>query len=441
MGLKLNKFAARYLVLLIFVLGGTALAQTPLSLEEAIRLSGEHSYGVKAAHSDSLAARYDLGVARALRYPTASLAATSYYINKLQSVALPFSSLTVGSHENYQADFRLTLPLWTGGRIGSQIDIQGAQAEARGANLESARLTNAYNTRKAYLGLLAAQSLLKAAAASSERISLIGEDTQSRYTNGIADSVDLLNSDLSIQRAQEAVDQRTTAQSNARSLLARLVGVSPESITTIGELLNPNIQIYQNNRPLKESIERPELRIQESRVKAASFVVSLNQANYLPTLNGFGGYSVGKPNKNMLGSKWNDYWTAGFSLNWDFSLGNKTGQNISSARQAAKSAQEVNQDLKESFYLQANTAYDNLLLSFRSYESSKKEFEIASRQYALGKQKEQAGGLSLYRLLELEADLSSSEELFRVSTINYYLSETEYLYAIGSPKIYGGLSR
>ena len=424
------------------ILGGTVSAQTPLSLQEAIRLSGDHSYGVKAAYSDSLSARYDLGAARALRYPTASLAATSFYINNLQTVALPFNnSLTVGTHENYQADFRLTLPLWTGGRIGNQIDIQKAQAEARGANLEAARLANAYNTRKAYLGLLAAQSLSKAAAASAERVKLIGEDTQNRYGSGLADSVDLLNSDLAIQRALEAVDQRTTAESNARSLLARLVGVPAESIANLDELLSPDIQIYQSNRPIKDSIERPELRIQDSRVKAASFVVSLNQANYFPTLSGFGGYSVGKPNKNMLESKWNDYWTAGLSLNWDFNFGNKTGLNVSSARQAARSAQEVNQDLKESIYLQANTAYDNLLLAFRSYESSRKEFEIAGRQYALGKQKEQAGGLSLFRLLELEADLSSSEELFRVSTINYYLSETEYLYAIGSSRIYGGLTR
>jgi outer membrane protein len=265
MGSRLDKFAAYFSALLI-ILGGTVSAQTPLSLQEAIRVSGDHSYGVKAAYSDSLSARYDLGAARALRYPTASLAATSFYINNLQTVALPFNSLTVGTHENYQADFRLTLPLWTGGRIENQIDIQKAQAEARGANLETARLANAYNTRKAYLGLLAAQSLSKAAAASAERVKLIGEDTRNRYGSGLADSVDLLNSDLAIQRALEAVDQRTTAESNARSLLARLVGVPAESIATIDELLSPDVQIYLSNRPEKDSIERPELRIDRKSV-------------------------------------------------------------------------------------------------------------------------------------------------------------------------------
>jgi outer membrane protein len=441
MGSKLNNPVGILLALFLIVGSSAIQAQLPLSLEETIRLSGEHSFNVAGAHSDSLAAIYDLGAARALRYPTLSLAATSFYNNKLQSIELPFQKLTIGIHNNYQADFRFTLPLWTGGRIGGQIDIQTALADVRGDNLEVARLTNAYNTRRAYLGLLAAEAMGKASDASYARVKLIGEDTQNRYINGIADSVDILEADLALQRAFQAQDERTTAIINARALLSRLVGLAPDAVIVSDSIPIPDIQVYQNQRPTRESIERPELRVQDNRIKAANFTVNLGKANYYPTLNGFGGYSVGKPNRDMFQNKWNDYWTAGLNLNWDFNIGNKTGKNISSARQAANSVKSLKADLEDALYLQANTTYDNQLLAWRSYGFSLKQYEIAQKEYALGKQRQQAGNLSLYRLLELEADLTSSEQLFRASIINYYIAETEYLYAIGSPRIYGGLAQ
>jgi outer membrane protein len=424
----------------IFWLAIPIKASAELSLEDAIRLSAEHSPGIKAARSDSLSGIYDLGAARALRYPTASLAATSFYISTLQTAALPVGgfSLTVGTHNNYQADLRLSLPLWTGGRISGQVGLQKALSDVKGANLQAARIDNAYSTRKAFLGLLASQAVAKSAEASLTRVRFIEEDTKNLYNSGLADSVDLLNSDLALQRAIQARDERATAITNSRALLARLIGLPPDSITITDTLPEPDIAIYRNQRPVRDSINRAELKVQQNRIRAANVAVSLNRANFFPTLSGYGGYSIGKPNRNILENKWNDYWTAGLNLAWDFNLGNRTGKSISSAMEAANSARAAKQDLEDTFYLQASTAYDNLLLAYRNFDIARKEYEIAQRQYELAKQKQRAGNLSLYRLHEYEADLTSSEQLYQVSKANYFLSETEYLYAIGSPRIYGG---
>jgi outer membrane protein len=441
--LKSNKLKFFLIPAALIIFAVPIGVRAQLSLEDAIRLAAERSPGIQAARSDSLSGIYDLGAARAWRYPTASLTATTFYINTLQTAALPFGglSLTVGTHNNYQADFRLSLPLWTGGRISGQVGLQTALSDVKGANLQAARLNNAYNTRKAFLGLLAAQAVARSAEASLARIELIVEDTQNLYQNGLADSVDLLYSDLALQKAIQAQVERATAITNARALLGRLIGLPSDSIIIPDALPEPDIGIYQHQRPRRDSINRAEIMIQENRVRAANFSVGLNRANYFPALSGFGGYSAGKPNRNILENKWNDYWTAGFNLSWDFNLGNRTGKAVSSARQAANSARAAKQDLEETLYLQANTAYDNLLLANRSYDIAKKEYEIAQRQYALAQQKQEAGNLSLYRLQEYEAELTSSEQLFQVSKANYFISETEYLYAIGSPKIYGGFQK
>jgi OMF family outer membrane factor len=415
------------------------LAQTKMTLGNALRLSADHSASVKSSYYDSLAAVYDLSAAKALRWPTISTNAVAYYIDDVQSVTIAFRNMTVGSHDNYQIDSKLTLPIYTGGRISNQIKIQQELAGARSYNLGAERSKNAYMTRRAYLGLLAAEAVAAASEASIGRVRLINQDVHNLYSSGLADSINILEAELSLERALGAMLEREAAVSNAKANLARLVGLPPDNDIALADSLPiPDTTIYQNKTPNPLAIERPELQILEKRALAAKYSRNLSSAYYLPTLSGYGGYSTGKPNKSFLDSKWNDYWTAGLTFNWEFNLGGKIVYSVRSAAQAAKSAEMAKNDLAENLTLGANIALENLKMAYRNYVISVREYEIAKNQYRHGLNQEQAGRLSVNRLLELETDLTSQEQLYRAQLVNYFLAETEYFYAIGSSKIFGG---
>ena len=68
-----------------------------------------------------------LRAARATRLPTLSAEVATFYIDNVPTldISLPTGqtfSRPVGVHENYQMDWRLTVPLFTGGRIRG-IDV------------------------------------------------------------------------------------------------------------------------------------------------------------------------------------------------------------------------------------------------------------------------------------------------------------------------------
>jgi outer membrane protein TolC len=414
-------------------------AERSITLDEGLRLSQEHSLDVKANFHDSLSARLDLAAARALRFPTLSLSATSYYTDVVQEIEVPFNRIELGSHENYLADMKLTVPLFAGGRISNQIRIQSAMAESRGYNLESARYQTAYQTRKAFLALMLAQSGVAASEASFKRVEIVNRDVRNLYSGGLADSVDILDAELALEKARGILDERRTAEGNASATLARLTGIPlNESLSPILQLPPPDFEVYENIAYTPEKIDRPELKVLENSAEAAHHVVGLNRATYLPSLNGFGGYTVGKPNRDLVNEDWNDYWTVGLNLIWEFNLGGRSLRTVSSAREMARSAELSRDDIEESFKLAAIVAYENLRQAFRNYSVSQREFEISARKYELGLQKQRVGRLSVNRLLELEADLAASEQLYRSSIINYFLFESDYLYSIGSSKIYGG---
>ena len=424
---------------LALVFTGAGRAQKILTLQEAIQLSEIHSLNLSSLQHDSLAAQFDLAASKAMRYPTLSASATSFYTDEIQKIELPFSTIEMGSNENYLADMRLTLPLYAGGRISSQIRMQSSLAGMRGYNLQAARFQNAYQARRAYLGLMMATSGAAAAEASLRRVEVLNSDISNLFASGLADSVDILDSQLALEKVTRVRIDRLTAVENALSLLARMTGLARAEIVISDEdLPTPNIEPYENAGAIPEKIERPELAALESRAAAARHSVGWTRAGYLPNLSAFGGYAVGKPNRDLAGKDWNDYWTVGLNLSWEFNLGLRTFRGVSSARESAHSAELARDDLEESIRLGARVAYDNLRQAFQNYAVSLREFQIADRQYFLGTERRRAGTLSVNRVIELEADLASTEQLHRSAIINYYLAETEYLYAIGSKRIYGG---
>lgn len=424
-------------------LTGSTLGETRLNLTEAVDRALVHSYRIQAAQYDSATAQHDLRAASAERFPTLSLNATTYFLDEVQSVDLPVptvAEMEIGSKENYQVDVKLNVPLFTGGKITAGINTRQAALAAQIAGLTAQRATIAYQCRSACFNLMIADGLVKSAEASLNRIIIIKNDVRNLHASGLADSVDLLDSELAYQTVKYQLETQKTNRANAALSLARLLGLTdnPEIVLT-EDIPRPQESTLANISTA--DIQRHELAINDNRIRAAEYGMHLSSAAYFPTLAAFGGYSAGKPNRDMFGNDWNDYFLAGLNLNWSFNLGNKTGKSISAARQKVFSERMAKKELEESLLLQAQTALENVRHAYQAFIISEKEFAISREKYRLGLEKQRAGKMTVNRLLELEQELTATEQMHRVSMINYYLSENTLLYAVGSSRLFGGLSR
>ncbi|HWR83444.1 MAG TPA: TolC family protein, partial [Candidatus Deferrimicrobium sp.] len=114
--------------LVVAVVASPSAAVREVTLQQALNLALQHSHDLKAAQAHSKAYQATLGSARSARWPTASVTATAFYKTEVPSfdLTLPIINQTmrreIGTKENYQTDVRLTLPLFSGGRIGGQIE-------------------------------------------------------------------------------------------------------------------------------------------------------------------------------------------------------------------------------------------------------------------------------------------------------------------------------
>jgi len=438
-GVLKNGRAAPYLTTLLIVMLAVTSVSAELSLEDAIARAQAHSFAVESARYDSAAAALSFVSAERDRFPVLSLAARSFYIDEVQSIDLPTGGREIGSNDNYQTDITVTVPLYTGGRLSNRIDFTEKQSRAEAMQLEAERMAVAYRTRRAYLGVLRVGALTRAAEASLTRVQIIRRNAINLHKNGMADSLDLLEAELAYESARRQVDRLETELKNARVVLARMIGTDDIADADLSEMIPiPDTSTYPDLLAKPEP-DRPELRRMDYLIGAADRAAKIEMGGYLPILSSFVGYSYGMPNRNWFKQTWNDYWTAGLTMTWEFNLGLKTAKDVSAARLRASSARMAKKDLYDDLLTKRDMAVNTVRHAYETCEVTGAEYDISRRRFDLATLQQEAGRLSVNRLLELEAELTASEQQYRASVFAYYLAESDLMYTVGSSRIFGGL--
>ncbi len=391
-----------------------------------------------------MAAQFQESAAQALRYPALSLSAVAFRVDERQKITLavgPFSagSIEIGSLGNYQADAKLNLPLFTGGKITSNIKLKQEQLLAAAYGLDAQRLSAAYNCRQAYLGLLLSDYFLGAAQASLQRIDVISKNVSNLYENGIADSLDLLEVESARLQATDYLDTGMKAKANARALLSTLLGVPlADSVIAADTVPQPDLSGPGYFEKSKQGMQRPEIAQLEQQIKAVGSQAAIIRADQFPRLYGYVGYTGGKPNRDFFQATWNDYFQIGAALSWNLNLASSTAKQVSAVREQQQSLDMKKESLKESLDLLAQTKVNEGEYAFRALKRAHDELQVSQRKYRLAQDKQIAGQLTVNDLLEQEADLTRTEQMYEAAKISYYLAISEYLYAVGSNEIYGG---
>jgi outer membrane protein len=430
----------KYLLLTVVLLATSGAFARDLSLEDAMALAEAHSYELKASRATAASAEAALGSARSERWPRLTANGTYSYISDVPSLdiqipSLPPLSREIGVHDNYQADLRVSVPLFTGGRIGGGVDAASASAEYSRA-LVAADLDKLYLlTRLEYLWLYRADRTVDAAEASLRRADLLMTDVNSAYQAGVADSVDLLEASLTQSNARFGLQHAENERRSAEIRLAVLLGLpADEPLTLTSTFDAPALPALTGQL----ADDKPELQATQALIDVNKARVKLAGADYFPVVSVFGGYSYGKPNLDRFNNTWNDYFTVGASLNWSFDLGGRAGHDKRKAQHELESGRQQYNSVRESLDREVRLAVEQVKLAYDRYETAKRESEIADNNYRLARNKREAGSLTTNHLLDIEANLSRAQASLAAAEADYYVALSGYYYALGSPSLKEG---
>lgn len=195
-------------------------AAPSISLEEALKQAFEERWDLQAAEAQIRAAERARSAAVAERLPSLSLSADYGAIGTNPSQ----------SHGTFAVAGSLKFPIWQGGRIQGDIEQADAALTQRQAEAEDVRGQIEADVRRAYLDLATARDQVEIA---RENIQVSQDNlklTHQRFDAGVADNVEVVQSQESVATAELDYVNSVFAHNLAKLSLARAIGRTVEKL-------------------------------------------------------------------------------------------------------------------------------------------------------------------------------------------------------------------
>ena len=200
---------------------GRSLSETlaPLAIPAGLPASLiDRRPDVRQAEQQLHAALARIGVAKGALMPTITL--TGEYGTQSQD----FSNLFKGSTEVYQLLGGVSIPIFTGGQVGKQVDVARARAEQARYGYEQTVLLALQEVNDALVGVRASRDVTAAQERQTEALRSAYRLADRRYQNGISSYLEVLDSQRNLFAAELALAQAQRQQLAAAVQLYRALG-------------------------------------------------------------------------------------------------------------------------------------------------------------------------------------------------------------------------
>lgn len=336
---------------------GSASAQGPpmlqLTLEDALSKAVETSHRLAEARARESAAQAGVAIRESAERPAVTASAGYTRTNHVLPFSVPSPNgipllVYPDVPNNYTTRLEMRWPIYTGGRTDALERAARAEADAVGAERQTAQADLRLEVTRAYWALVTARASLAVLEEGVARSQAHVNDANQRFTAGLVPP-----NEVSSAAAQQARSRMLAIEARAQrdvssAALARLVGVAPD------QPLDPTADLGRATTdfptqaltvgPLVETARaaRQERRALQQRITAADAQKDAAAAGRLPTIQFLGGVDYARPNPKIFprADVAQDSWDVGIGATWSLWDGGRTSAEVAQARAVSQAASE-----------------------------------------------------------------------------------------------------
>ena len=301
------------LFLIISLAAGSPAEVTTLTVDDAVRLAVEHNLSLEAARQDYESAKWAARSARASLFPSVSLSSTVTRVDpetyRRANASLEFAEEMGIDVEpflyetTYETGFRVSAPLWNGGRLWGAAAAAGAARDAAGHGLEARRRSVIVEAKSAYFDVLRAEALLEVSLDSADAAHENLNSARRRFDIGLVPKAEVLRWQVELAEDERAVSDAEAAVTMARTRLASVIGAGLDDAFRLREVERAELDsLYVSygwaieGGTLSEARARellrgnPDFEALADATRARRAGVSAARGAFLPSLNAAGSY-------------------------------------------------------------------------------------------------------------------------------------------------------
>lgn len=345
-----------------------------LSLQDSVSLALKNNPTIQIANVDRQKSELGLDQAKAGRLPSLSLG-SNYSVKDGNAADSSVSN-----------SLRMSLPIYTGGKLEGQIDQAEKNVKAADLSVEKAKQQLVLDATTAYFNALETNNLANVNQEMVNNLQTHLNNVRAKYEVGVVAKSDVLRSEVELANAQQNLIKAQNNYEVAKSNLTNIIKVDNEDVR-----LKEELQYVAYGRTLEESLDlaeknRPDIAQAELNVKVADTGVDIARSGKKPSVSASA--STGW-NDSLLPSDSN--WSVGVSASWNIFDGNITNSQIKSAEasvdKAKLQAQQIKDDARQEVrqsYLGMKEAEKRLQTTEIAANKANEDLYIATEKYKAG---------------------------------------------------------
>lgn len=297
--------------------------------------------------------------------------------------------------DNGRARLGLSLPLYTGGRLGALAEAADREREAASHDTRTAEADLVLETTAAYWSLVTARESERVLAEALEAFDAHLRDARNREAQGLAARNEVLAVSVERERADLARLRSRSGAEGARANLVRLLDLPASAAVEPTEPLPSATAAAEDVETLVgvALASRPERSALAARVSAADARRRLEGAARLPQVGAAAGWDYANPNRKITPptADWKDTWDASVNLTWSVFDSGRTSAAVARARARADALRQALADLDRRIRLQVTlrrldleTARAAVDVAERSREAAEENRRVVAERYREG---------------------------------------------------------
>ena len=410
------------LILLVIFAGGTAWGQAlqeALTLEESIKIALEKNLRLHAAREGVVGSEYRRKAAKTDFLPRwiGQYSYTRYNdpvnVGFVQA-ADPSGRVLSTSRDLYNLTTTVSQPLFTGGSILSNYRLEKFGVEISKVDVETVKMDIVVQVREGYFNILRAEKIVDVAKQAVKQFEAQLEVAKAFFEVGITPKNDLLQSEVRLANARQALvsveNDLAIAKSSFNILLRREIN-EPLSIVDILEYKPSVLRLEES---LEEALrQRPEIKSAGLKVSQAKEDVKIAKSGFFPALNLAGNYNRFSEELGLNGDYTSERWTIQALVTITLGDWGKTGYKVGENKVKVTQAEDSRVQLIEGIILEVKQDYLNMSTAERNIGVAEKSIEQAEENLRMNEER--------YKYQVATAtDVLDAVTLLAQARVNYY---------------------
>lgn len=400
-----------------------AQAPRPVTMAEALTLAAQNNLTLRAAAFEVSIARAMLAQAEAAR--TGQLVLTGSYtrVNEtgggsivipggtVPGVSTPITiTLPAPSPNLYTAALTYQYPLYTGGRVESQIALARANLKGAEAALERAKQQVILEVKQAYYQLLLAQAGVDVAtrtlASADENLRV----ARARVAAGTSPRFDEVQAEVNQANARQALIRSRNAVALAQHGLDAIMGLPLDTVLQPRETMVLVAVRGELGAFLRRALEhRPELAEQQARLAAAQAAIEIARAGGRPALTLSGGPTYGNTSGATAAGAAAFGWSVTLAATVPLFDGGLTAERVREAEARLGQLRVVEAQLRQAIELEVRRAMLNFAAAAEELAAADKIVEQAAEGLRIANVRFAAGVSTNLEVITAQASLSQAD--------------------------------